>query len=86
MSTWTSERARIAAISRGIRAGERPTNDPALEQAKRNLRALRTEEYITKVLAEAPPLTDEQRCRLAELLRPVRVRPQTAEMDGGDAA
>jgi hypothetical protein len=86
MSTWTSERARIAAISRGIRAGERPANDPALDEAKRNLRALRTEEYITKVLAEAPPLTDEQRCRLAQLLRPARVSAQTAELIAGGAA
>lgn len=29
--------------------------------------------YVAKVLANAPPLTDEQRTRLAELLRPVRV-------------
>lgn len=29
-------------------------------------------EYIEKLLAEAPPLTDEQRVRLAELLAPVR--------------
>ncbi len=29
-------------------------------------------EYVEKILAEAPPLNDEQRVRLAELLRPVR--------------
>jgi excisionase family DNA binding protein len=29
-------------------------------------------EYIEQVLAVAPPLTDEQRSRLAELLRPAR--------------
>jgi hypothetical protein len=29
-------------------------------------------DYIERMLAEAPPLTDEQRTRLAELLRPVR--------------
>jgi hypothetical protein len=73
MSTWTSERARIAALKRGIRAGERPADDPALTEAYRNLRALRLEEYIEKTLAAAPPLTDEQRSRLAELLKPVRV-------------
>lgn len=38
-----------------------------------------TASYIAKVLVEAPPLSDEQRCRLAELLRPVRHL-------GGDAA
>jgi len=31
------------------------------------------EEHIQKVLSQAPPLTDEQRTRLAELLRPARV-------------
>jgi hypothetical protein len=41
--------------------------------ARLNLKALRVEEYVCKVLAEAPPLTDEQRTRLAELLKPVRV-------------
>jgi hypothetical protein len=34
--------------------------------------AERTAEYIERVLAEAPPLTDEQRTKLAELLVPVR--------------
>ena len=29
-------------------------------------------EYVEKILAEAPPLSDEQRVRLCELLRPVR--------------
>jgi hypothetical protein len=28
--------------------------------------------YIKKTLADAPPLTDEQRTKLAELLKPVR--------------
>jgi hypothetical protein len=30
------------------------------------------DDYVSKILAEAPPLNDEQRVRLAELLRPVR--------------
>jgi hypothetical protein len=29
-------------------------------------------EYVEKILAEAPPLSDEQRVGLCELLRPVR--------------
>lgn len=29
-------------------------------------------DYIAKVLTEAPPLTDQQRNQLAELLRPAR--------------
>jgi hypothetical protein len=77
MSTWTSERARIAALKRGIRAGERPADDPALAEAQRNLRELKAAEYIEKVLSQAPALTDAQRTRLAELFRPFR--------HGGDA-
>ena len=36
--------------------------------AARDLRAVKLEEYIERVVAEAPPLTDEQRVRLAGLL------------------
>jgi hypothetical protein len=32
-------------------------------------------DHVKRALAEAPPLTNEQRTRLAELLRPVRCRP-----------
>lgn len=42
--------------------------------------------YVDKILAERPPLSDEQRTRLAELLRPVRqsvVAERLAELDGG---
>ena len=34
--------------------------------------AAKVSDYIEKVLAEAPPLSDEQRNRLAELPRPAR--------------
>ncbi|MDP7724775.1 hypothetical protein QXH22_21105 [Mycobacterium sp. TY814] len=30
--------------------------------------------FVAKVLATAPPLTPEQRTKLAELLRPVRIK------------
>lgn len=64
VSTWTSERARVASLTRSRKA-----DDPELVEARRNLRALRLEEYVTRVVAEAPPLTDEQRERIAALLR-----------------
>jgi hypothetical protein len=32
-----------------------------------------TEEYVARLLADAPPLTAHQRTVLAELLRPVRL-------------
>jgi hypothetical protein len=67
--SWTHDRARVAALSR-----DRKPNDPDLLAAKQDLRASRAEEYIKRVVADAPALTAEQRSRLAVLLR------------GGDAA
>ena len=58
-------RAKIGALSRS-----RPADDPELVEAKRGLIEAQAAAYIEKVLAEAPPLTDEQRVRLAELFRP----------------
>lgn len=58
-------RARIAALSR-----DRQADDPDLVGARRDLRATRLEDHVTRVLAEAPPLSDEQRERIATLLRP----------------
>lgn len=34
------------------------------------------DDYVARVLADAPPLSTEQRAKLAELLRPVRVMDQ----------
>lgn len=67
MSNILHERARIAALSRS-----RQADDPELVAARRNLKVLRLEEHIESVLGKAPALTDEQRSKLAELLRPVR--------------
>lgn len=33
------------------------------------------EAYLERQIAEAPPLTNEQRAKLAELLEPVRIKP-----------
>lgn len=67
MSSPIHHRARVAALSR-----TKSPDDPALLDARRDLKAAKAENYISKVLAEAPPLTDAQRTRLAELLRPAR--------------
>ncbi len=40
--------------------------------ARRDLAEARIAAFVAKTLAAAPPLTDEQRTRLAELLTPVR--------------
>lgn len=62
--SWTNDRARVASLSRS-----RAADDPELLQARRNLREAKLAEHIAKAVAEAPPLTDEQRDRLATLLR-----------------
>ncbi|WP_248240265.1 hypothetical protein [Microbacterium kunmingense] len=65
----------------------------AVEEASRNLAAAKIEQYIQKVVAEAPPLSAEQRDRLAGLLRTaepaakVLRRPTTVNeriISGGD--
>lgn len=65
-TTWQAERARIAGLSS---RPNRPADDPQIVEARRNLKALRLEEHVKKVLADAPPLSDEQRNRIAALLR-----------------
>ena len=63
--SWTKERARIASLSRS-----RPADDPEIIEARRNLKALKLSEYVSKVVADAPPLTPEQSSKIAALLRP----------------
>lgn len=69
MATWTQERARVAALSRRVQAGERAPDDPELAEARQNLRAAKLEDHIRKAVAEAPPLSDEQRDRIVAILR-----------------
>lgn len=66
MANWTSPRARVASLSR-----DRSPDDPVLIAARRDLRAARLEDYVARVVAEAPPLTEAQRDRIAALLRGV---------------
>jgi hypothetical protein len=68
MSARTTARARVAALTRS-----RADDDPDLVDARRDLRAAGAEEYIAELLRGAPPLSDEQRCGLAAILRPSRV-------------
>lgn len=62
-ASWTHERARIGALSRS-----RTPDDPDLIDARRNLAYIRAEDYINELVSAAPPLTDDQRNRLASLL------------------
>ena len=70
MSAILTERARVAALSRS-----RTADDPDLVRARGNLKAARLEDYVARVVDAAPPLSPEQRDRIASLLRP----------SGGDA-
>jgi hypothetical protein len=63
MASWTSERARVAALSR-----DREPSDPDLLAARRDLKAARLEDQIRRVVNAAPPLSLEQRERLCVLL------------------
>lgn len=57
-------RGKLAALSRS-----RTPDDPELLEARRDLRAERLADYVARIVAEAPPLTNEQRERIAGLLR-----------------
>lgn len=59
----------LAARSRLAGLHRRPNPDPAaVADAKRELNAAHVERAIQKALDSAPPLTDDQRARLAALL------------------
>ena len=62
--SFNTERARVAYLSRS-----RTPDDPELVDARRNMRAERLAEHIKRTVDAAPPLTVEQRDRLALLLR-----------------
>lgn len=64
MSASKSGRGRVAALTRS-----RPPDDPELVEARRDLAAEVIAQHVAKVLAKAPPLTDQQRDRIAALLR-----------------
>lgn len=70
-----SLRAQIAATAR------HNPNDPALTDARRELKASRLSDYIQRVVDEAPPLTTEQRHSIAAALSPGSYNPAR-----GDAA
>lgn len=63
--SWLAERGKLAAVTR-----HHGPDHPAVTEARRDLRAARAEEYIRKLVDEAPPLTAEQRAALAALLAP----------------
>lgn len=61
----TQARSRLATLSRRSMAA---TTDQ-IEEARRALAEAKIVEYVEKVVASAPPLSDEQRNRIAALIR-----------------
>lgn len=60
-----------AAIARAARAAKHdPAEASKADAARVDYRAAKLEDYITRALGECPPLSAEQRDRLALLLRP----------------
>lgn len=64
-----SKRARYAALKRCHGA-----DHPSTEAASRDLREAVLAKHIARLVDQAPPLTDEQRARLAGLLTPTTAR------------
>jgi hypothetical protein len=62
--TWTTARARLAHTVR-----YRPDDAEAIAESRRELKVARAEDYVKRLVDEAPALTAEQRDRLAVLLR-----------------
>jgi hypothetical protein len=60
------QRARVAALSR------HGADDDELAKERQELKFVSAEDWVKRAIADAPPLTDEQRTKLAELLKPVR--------------
>jgi hypothetical protein len=59
----------VRAISSRIAAIERHHPNTDTGDLRRDMRAAKLAEHIKKVVASAPPLTDDQRARLSSLLR-----------------
>ena len=65
-SASRTAKARVGALSRAVRNGERPAAD--LDAARQELRDARAEEYIRAALAASPPLSEDASHRIAALL------------------
>lgn len=68
MSRLLTERGRVASLSRS-----RTADDPDLVAARQNLKAEKLAAYIARTVDASPPLSVQQRDRLALLLRPSAV-------------
>jgi hypothetical protein len=79
-------RALIARNQLGVACRHYPDQ---VEDRRRDLAEAKIADYIERVLAEAPPLSLDQRTRLAELLKPARdtiTAARLAQLDTSDGA
>ncbi|MFG2058644.1 hypothetical protein ACGFI9_31925 [Micromonospora sp. NPDC048930] len=68
------------AIGRIAIAARHHPNEPERQlEDRRTLRAAQAERYIRAIVDGAPPLTDDQRRRLAALLAPAPAAPTAGE-------
>ena len=66
----TVTRSKLAnSVKRCRAAGGDPATDEDVATARRDHAAEKLHAYVERIVADAPPLTDEQRSRLAGLLR-----------------
>jgi hypothetical protein len=63
-TTWKQKRGRLARLSQDL-----PSDHPKVIELRGELKAQRLQEHIVKVIESAPPLTAEQRDRIAAILR-----------------
>ncbi len=69
MPAHSPQRRVLASRAAGLTRRRAP-DDPVVLDALREVRAAAAEDYIRRLVDTAPPLTPEQRDRLAVLLRP----------------
>ncbi|MGO9284831.1 MAG: hypothetical protein ACLP75_18095 [Mycobacterium sp.] len=60
-------RGKYGAYKRTVKTGERQPDDPDYIEAQRDLVTARIEAYVTKAVAQAPPLTPAQIAKLTGL-------------------
>jgi hypothetical protein len=63
-TTWEQDRALLARRSQDL-----PSDHPELTELRRKIKAKRLELHVAEAVASAPPLTAEQRDRIAAILR-----------------
>ncbi len=66
-------RSGVAHEAKKAKRGPQTTPPQALIDARRELAAAKLEAYIARVVASAPPLTEEQQRQLSTLLRSNKV-------------